>query len=299
MTDVAVDLSNSLAAAVDRAAPAVVRVNGRRRGPASGVVYRDDGVVVTAHHVLEWDEGIEVVLADGRALAATLLGRDPGTDLAVLRVDASDLAVPDWSSAAPRAGHLVLAVARSEHGPRAVHGIVAGTGGPWRTAGGGRVDAYLETDIGLFPGYSGSLLAGASGEALGVNTAGLLRGAGVALPPATLQRVVEALLAHGQVRRGYLGVGTMPVRLAPGQAGEHEGGLIVLSVQPDSPAARAGVMLGDVLVAFDGHPLDRPRDLLARLDDEAVGRPATVRVLRAGELRDLTLTVGSRGRSEA
>lgn len=298
MTDVAVDLSNALAGAVDRAAPAVVRVDGRRRGPASGVVYRAEGLVVTAHHALEWDEGIEVTLADGSTLAAALLGRDPSTDLAVLRIGASGLAIPEWAAAPPRPGHLVLAIARSEQGPRVAHGIVTATGGAWRTPVGGRVDAYVETGVLLFTGYSGSLLVDASGAALGMNTAGLLRGAGVAVPRATLERVVEALAAHGHVRRGYLGVGTMPVRLAAEQgAAGHDAGLIVLSVQPETPAARAGVMLGDVLLAFDGHPLERPRDLLGRLDDDSVGRTATLRVLRAGQVREIAVTVGSRGRS--
>lgn len=298
MADVAQDLSNALAAAVERAAPAVVRVDGRRRGPSNGVVCRADGLVVTAHHVLEWDEGIEVTLADGSVLPATLAGRDPSTDLAVLRVSASSLAAATWSAGAPRPGHLVVAIGRSEAGPRAVHGMVSATGGAWRSPGGGRVDAYLETDVGLFPGYSGSLLVDASGAGLGLNTAGLLRGAGVALPPATVGRVVDALATSGHVRRGYLGVGTMPVRLGSEQgAAGHDAGLIVLSVQPDSPAARAGVMLGDVLLAFDGHALERPRDLLERLDDDSVGRTASVRVLRAGQERDIPVAVGSRTRS--
>jgi S1-C subfamily serine protease len=298
MTDVAMDLSNALAAAVDRAAPSAVRVDGRRRAPAGGVVYRPDGLIVTAHHSLEWDEGIEVGLADGTTVAAAVVGRDPSTDLAVLRIGASALAPPHWSAAAPMPGHLVLAIGRSNEGPRAVHGIVTATGGAWRTPAGGRVDAYLETDIGLFPGYSGSLLVDASGAALGVNTAGLLRGAGVALPAPTIQRVVEALVTHGHVRRGYLGVGTMPVRLAAEQgAAGQEAGLIVVSVQPEAPADRAGLMLGDVLLTFDGHAMERPQDLVARLDDESVGRPALLSVLRAGQVREVTVTVGSRTRS--
>lgn len=299
MSDPAVDLSNALAHAVENAAPAVVRVDGRRRGPATGVAFRADGLIVTADHVLEWDEGIEVTLADGATLAATVLGRDPSTDLALLRVKAAGLPVPSWSDAPPKVGHLVLAVARSPHGPRAVHGIVAAAGGPWRTPGGGLVDRYLETDIGVFPGYSGSLLVDASGAALGLNNAGVLRGAGLALPPATLARVAEALAAHGHIRRGFLGVGTMPVRLSPEQEAAlgQDGGLMVTSVQGGAPAASGGVLLGDVLLAFDGSAVSRPRDLLARLDEGSVGRSVALRVLRAGQAKDLSLTVGSRDRS--
>src|SRR5262245_33414660 len=299
MTSAAADLSNQLADAVEGAAGAVVRVDARRRGPASGIAFRPEGLIVTADHVLEWDEGIEVTLADGASVPARLVGRDPSTDLALLRVEASGLAVPAWSDAAARVGHLVLAVARSVHGPRAAHGIVTGAGGPWRTPAGGSIDRYLETDVSLFPGYSGSLLVDAAGAALGLNNAGVVRGAGVAVPPATLARVANTLAAHGHVRRGFLGVGTMPVRLGPEQeAALGQGaGLMVTSVQPGTPAARAGVMLGDVLLAFDGSALSRPRDLLGRLDEGSVGRNVTVRVLRAGQPVDLTLVVGSRDRS--
>ena len=299
MSEVALEVSNQLARAVERAAPAVVRVDGRRRGPATGVVFRADGLIVTADHVLEWDEGIEVLLPDGATLPATLLGRDPSTDLAVLRVKADGLAVPAWSDAPPKVGNLVLALARSTHGPRAVHGIVAAAGAAWRTPAGGQVDRYLETDIGVFPGYSGSLLVDGSGAALGLNNAGVLRGASMALPAATLARVVEALATHGHIRRGFLGVGTIPVGLgaAKGAAAGQDAGLMVTSVQPGTPAAQGGVLLGDVLLAFDGAALSRPRDLLARLDEGSVGRSVPLRVLRAGEPKDLAVTVGSRERS--
>ena len=299
MTEAALELSDQLAGAVERAAPAVVRVDGRRRGPATGVAWRAEGLIVTADHVLEWDEGIEVALADGTTLAATLVGRDPSTDLALLRVPASGLAVPSWSDAPPKAGHLVLAVARSAHGPRAVHGIVSAAGGSWRTPGGGLVDRYLETDVGIFPGYSGSLLVDAAGAALGLNNAGVLRGASLALPAPTIARVADALAAHGHIRRGFLGVGTMPVRLSAEQetALGQDGGLMVTSVQSGTPAASGGVLLGDVLLAFDGSALSRPRDLLARLDEGSVGRSVALRVLRGGQPKDLSVTVGSRDRS--
>jgi S1-C subfamily serine protease len=134
-----------------------------------------------------------------------------------------------------------------------------------------------------------------------VNTAGLVRGAGVALPAATLRRVVDTLAAHGHVRRGYLGIGTMPVRLDPEPAAAlgQDAGLMITSVQAGTPAAQAGLMMGDVLLALDGAVLARPRDLLARLDEQSVGRAVTLRVLRAGQAREVALTVGSRDRSAA
>jgi S1-C subfamily serine protease len=297
MGDVAIELSGRLAEAVERAAASVVRVEGRRRGPSSGVVW-GDGLIVTADHVLEWDEGIEVTPGGGPAVAATLVGRDPTTDLALLRVGAG-LAATSWAEApALRVGHLVLGVSRA-HGLRAELGIVAALGGEWLTSAGGRVDRHLETDLGPYPGFSGSLLVDVSGAALGVNTAGLLRGAGLAVPPPTVKRVVETLAAHGHVRRGFLGVGTMPVRLGPDQEASlgQESGLMVTSVQPGAPAQRAGVLLGDVLLAFGGHALARPRDLLTWLDEDAVGRSVALRVLRGGGALDLDVTVGSREQS--
>jgi S1-C subfamily serine protease len=263
------------------------------------VIVSPEGLVVTAHHVLEWDEGVEVTLADGRTVAATLVGRDPGTDLALLRVGAGGLAAAAWSTAPVKVGHLALAVSRSGQGARAAFGIVTLVGGAWRTASGGHVDRYLETDVGLHAGFSGSLLVDAAGAALGVNTAGLFRGAAVTIPAPTVERVMQALATHGQVRRGYLGIGTMPVPLGPEreQALAQEAGLLVTSVQAGAPAHRAGLLLGDVLVSFDGHPLVRPRDLMACLDEEAVGRTVTLKLLRAGQPTELAVTVGSRDRS--
>ena len=297
MGDAAFELSQQLAAAVEHAAARVVGVLGRRRGPSSGVVW-DDGLVVTAHHVLEWDEGIEVTLADGATAGATLVGRDPTTDVALLRVAAAGLAPAHWADAPPRVGHLALGLSRAR-GLRAGQGIVTAVGGPWRTAAGGLIDRLVETDVGPYPGFSGGLLIDTAGAGLGLNTAGLLRGAGVAVPPATLQRVVAALLEHGQVRRGFLGVGTMPVRLeaAASAAAGQAGGLMITSVQPGGPAEQAGVLLGDVLLAFDGHATTSPRDLVARLDHDRVGHPATLRFLRAGQPLELDVTVGSRDRS--
>jgi S1-C subfamily serine protease len=285
-----------LAAAVERAAPSVVRVEGRRRASSSGVVFGPDSVV-TAHHNLEWDEGIRVGLADGSLVAATLVGRDPSTDLALLRVQAAGLAPPPWTDLdGVKPGHLVLGVSRPDRGLRAGLGVVSMTGGAWRTPTGGRIDRYLETDLALHPGFSGGLVLDAAGQALGVQTAGLFRGAAVVVPAATVRRVAEALAAHGHVRRGFLGVGTLPVRLAPDQekALGQPSALLVTSVQPDTGAGRAGVLLGDALLAFDGHPLHRPGDLFGRLDEEAIGRTVTLRLLRAGAVADVPVTVGAR-----
>jgi len=296
MSDIASDLSSRLAAAVDKAAPFVVRVEGRRRAASSGVVFGAD-TIVAAHHNLEWDEGIRVGLADGSSVAAVLVGRDPTTDLALLRVQASGLTAPAWAGVEDvKVGQLVLGVSRPNGSVRAGLGIVCAAGDAWRTPAGGRLDRYIETDLALHSGFSGGLVVDASGRALGVKTAGLLRGAAVVIPGATLRRVADALSAHGHVRRGFLGVGTMPVRLGPDQekALGQPAALLVTSVQPDTAAAHAGVLLGDALLAIDGHPLNRPGDLFARLDEEAIGRSVTLRLLRAGTTKDVVAQVGTR-----
>lgn len=292
MTIDAGDLSASLADAVAAAGASVVRVEGRARGGASGAVWAADGVVVTAHHAVERDDGVVVTLPDGRALDAALVGRDPGTDLAVLRVDATGLAVPAWvEPEGIRVGQLALALARPGKTVRASLGIVGTFGEGFRTPSGARVEHYLEADADLRPGFSGGLLVDAAGRALGVTTSGLLRGASLALPAPTLRRVVGEILAGGRVGRGYLGVGIYTVRLTPAleAAAGQKTGAVVVAVEPGSPADAAGVFQGDVLLAVDGQPIERPWDLVAILQDR-VGREVAVRIARAGAVRDLRAT---------
>lgn len=291
----ATQLSESLAAAVAACAESVVHVESRRRAGASGIAWAKD-VVVTASHVLEWDEGLEIGIPGGGTATASVAGRDPGTDLAALRVQSAELRPIEWPADAPlRIGHLVLGVSRPGPSARARLGVVNALSDSWRTPAGGRVDRYLETDIALHPGFSGSLLVDAAGRALGLNNAGLLRRASLAIDPGTLRRVVGALLAHGAVRRGFLGIGAYPVRLpSAGEPSGHGVGLLVLSVQPGSCAAQAGLMLGDTLVSLDGQPLGGVADLLPFLEEERIGRTITARVLRAGEPRELSITIGTR-----
>jgi len=292
-----VDLSGELAAAVESAAPSVVRVEGRRRLASSGVVWSADGVIVASHHAVDAEDGVPVGLHDGRTVAARVVGRDPGRDLAVLRAEAAGLAVPRWDDGpSPRVGHLVLGLSRPGRSARARLGVVSAVAGEWRTPAGDRLESYLETDIGPHPGFSGGLLLGAAGSAIGVTTAGLLRGAGMAVAAASLRRLVGALLARGRVRRGWLGIGTQPVALGP-ELGARLGqatALLVLSVQPGSPAAKAGLLLGDVLLRAREERLTGPAALLPALDEEGVGRELALRILRAGEERDATVVVGER-----
>ncbi len=259
-------VSDKLAAVVDAVAPSVVRVNARRRWPGSGVVWAPEGIIVTADHVVEHEERAEVGLADGRTLPATLVGRDPTTDVAVLRVEETGLSAPSWANPDDlRVGHMLLALARPGRTVRAAWGIVSALGERWRTSAGGEIDRYLQTDIRLFPGFSGGPLVDPSGKVRGLATAGLMRGMSLAVPVPTLRRVVDVLLTHGRVRRGYLGVGAHPVRL-PARLRQQTGqetGLILVSVELGSPAERGGLLQGDVLLAADGQPVHRLDDLMA------------------------------------
>lgn len=297
MPETLTDLSNALAGLVERGEPSIARIEARRRGPSSGVVWSADGVVVTAHHVLERDEGIEVGLPDGREVVATLVGRDPATDIAVLRVPASGLAAASWSDTAGlRVGHLVVALSRPGRSARASLGMVSALGDTWRSPAGGRLDRYVQTDLGIHIGFSGSLLLDATGRALGINTTGLLRGHALAVPEPTLRRVVASLLAHGRIRRGFLGIGTYPVRLPANlqPALGQPSALLLVSVEPDSPASRAGLLQGDALVSLAGQPVRHPGELLGLLEEDRIGQDLIARIVRAGELREVPVTIGVR-----
>jgi S1-C subfamily serine protease len=218
--------------------------------------------------------------------------------LAVLRVDAASLAAPEFSGLGDlRVGNLVLAVARPGRTVRASLGVVSALGGNWRTPAGGQVDRYLQTDVAIYPGFSGGPLVGVSGHVIGLTTASLLRGISVTIPVITLERVVQVLLAHGRVRRGFLGVRLMPVRLPAAvveQAGQ-EVGLLVLSVDPNSPAEAGGLMLGDTLIGLDNQPVRRMDDLMALLAERRVGKTTPVRIVRSGSIHSLHAVIGERG----
>ncbi|HME91328.1 MAG TPA: S1C family serine protease [Myxococcaceae bacterium] len=289
-------LSDAFAAIVEKSSASVVRVEARRRSPSSGIVWSSDGLLVTAQHAVEREEEIEIGFADGRTAEAKLLGRDPGSDVALLRVAATDLVVPPWSSAEPKVGHLALSVARPGRTARASIGIVSAVSGEWRSPAGGRLDRYLQTDIALQPGFSGSLLVDARGDALGMNTAGLLRGHSLAVPSETLRRVAEALVAHGRMRRAFVGLGSMPVRLPvkAARASGQESALLVIAVQPDGPADLSGVLLGDALLTLDRRPLAQVDDLIEALTEERIGAELNFRILRAGEVREIAVRAGAR-----
>jgi S1-C subfamily serine protease len=295
MSELLTGFSTALAGLVENAGPSIVRVEARRRLPASGIVYSADGLIVTAQHTVEQDEGITVGLADGSTVAATLVGRDPATDLALLRIEQAGLTPAAWVDAGDlKVGNLVLALGRPGRTVQATLGIVSALGGAWRTGAGGEIDHYLQTDVVMYPGFSGGPLVEASGRVVGVNSSALARGVSAAIPAATVKRVVDALAAHGKMPRGYLGVGVQPVRLAGAihQAVGQETGLILMSVEPGGPAEQAGLVQGDVLVTFGGQPVRDLDELQALLAAHRSGQQAPVQLVRSGQVQSLTVTVG-------
>jgi S1-C subfamily serine protease len=291
------DLSNALAELVEHTGGSVVRVEGRSRMPATGVVYGGDGVIVTAHHVVERDDNLTVGLPNGESAAAQLVGRDPSTDLAVLRVSGLSLTAAQWLDAGElRVGNLAVALGRPGRSVQAVLGLVTALGGAYRTSAGGEIDRYLQSDIVMYPGFSGGPLVAADGRLAGINSSALARGASLTIPAATVKRVVDTILQHGHMPRGYLGVGIQPVRLDPALHTELEQqtGLMLMSVEADGPAAKAGLLQGDVLVSLNGEPLRQMDDLQGLLTRGLVGKPVTVRYVRAGAVHEAQAVVGQK-----
>ena len=290
-THPAADLG-ALPRAVERLAPAVVGLS-LRRGAASGVVW-SPGVVVTAASAVWRARQLQVVLADGEPVSGTLRGVDPSTDLAAISFDAGSAKPAERAvDAQPLVGDFVFAVGREPSGRvQASFGHVGAAGGAWRTWRGGHVDRLIRLDGGLYPGLAGAPVADASGAVIGIASPALSRYHGVVLPVATVDRVLLALLAHGRVRQGYLGVAALPVRATlDGVATE---GLLVSSVADDGPAARAGLLVGDVIFSAAGQPVASIDALRERLSAEQVGAPLQLRVARGGQSIGLMLHVAER-----
>jgi len=282
-------LSRDLADAVEHAGRSVVAIHARRRIPSSGVLWQP-GVIVTANHTVQRDEDIVVSLGSGRPVPVTLAGRDPSTDLAVLRMEGTAVPPVERGEAADlQAGRLVLALGRPGPNITASLGLVSTVGSEWRTWQGGKVDRFVRLDLAIYDGFSGGALVEASGKVLGINTSGLSRAVALMLPAVTVDRVTEQLLATGRVRRGYLGIAVQPVRLPGGGLG-----LMIVNLEPGGTAQSAGLLLGDIIVGIDDRDVGDPMDLLATLGPERVGQPVVAKILRAGEPRTVTVTVGER-----
>ncbi len=294
-----VSLSAELAKLVEEFQSAVVTVHARRHFPSSGVLWRP-GLVVTADHTIRQEEDIQVTLAGGETVNATLAGRDGGTDLALLKVEGSSSpARHAGEAAAARPGELALVLGRSPaSGPNASLGVISAVSGPWRTWRGGRLDQYIRLDAALFPNSSGGAVVDCRGQLLGIATSGLSRIAGLAIPASTVNRVTGALLAKGHVPRSYLGVGVQPVSIPDALKTKlslaGKSGVMAVSVESQGPADQAGVLLGDILVSLDDQSIEQIEDLQSFLDSAAIGKTVKARMIRAGALREVAITVGER-----
>lgn len=291
------DFSNGLTQAVERAGKSTVLVDARKRYPASGIALTED-LVLTADHVVTREDGIKVVLADGKSLEATIAGRDPGSDLAVLRLPDRVL-TPAPTSETVKVGQLVLALGRpGNEGIQASWGIVTAISGPTRTFRGGMLDEFIQSETTPYPGFSGGPLINTEGEVLGLNTSGLTRGSSLTIPVKVAWRTGQSLAQHGTVKRGYLGVRTQPVEIpeVSRQALQREQsqGLLVLWIEEGGPAATGGLLVGDILVAIGGQPLADADDLFSALGSDTVGKPAAIEVMRGGRPEKVTVTVGER-----
>jgi S1-C subfamily serine protease len=293
-------LSGDLAAAVAAIAPSIAYVDAHPRRDASGIAW-DAHHIVTVDHVIEREEEIEVLLHDGATARAGLVGRDPATDVALLRTEATLSPAPRADLATLAVGHLVLAIGRDEDGaPGASLGIVSSLDGAWRTWRGGDVDRFIRPDVNLYQSFSGGPLIDAAGRVVGMNTWGLSRRTALTLPVTTLERVIGALLGGGRVSRGYLGVAMQAVRIPESirasQVLAQYAGAIVVDVAAGGPADAAGVTIGDVLLAIGSAVVEDSDDVQRALGAATVGTRQTLRVLRGGAVRDLAVTVGERPR---
>ena len=289
------DLSNDIAALVEKASKSVVRVDARRGRAGTGIVW-DTGLVLTANHVVEQEEDIQVV-ADDKSTKATLVGRDPATDLALLKVEGlAAPAMPRGKVDELRPGQIVLAIGRPGS-LKATFGTISAVSSSWRGWRGSEIEHLIQTNAPLYPGFSGGPLVDVDGRVIGMNSWVFGRGDGRAIAMDVAERVIASLKADGRIRRPYLGIGTQEVALPePVKAkAKQDSGLLIVAVEPQSPADKAGLMQGDTLVALNGTTTSSLEDLYTGLRKAKVGATQTVRVVRAGELKDLQVTVGEAG----
>jgi S1-C subfamily serine protease len=324
--------SDALADVVENAAKGIVRVEGRRRLPATGFVWAEN-TIITAHHVVERSEDLRVGLPNGETVSAELIGRDPSTDIAVLRANTGDIALP-YSGEGLRVGNLVLAIGRPGSSVQATLGVVSAIGGnfdedsDWNarmqrrtekmerraekmarrwgadpsrfqfSVGGAglRSEGAIQTDVVMYPGFSGGPLVDASGMVRGLNTSAISRGASLTVPVGTIQRVASTLVEHGRMRRGFLGIGAQTIRLQESVANGigQDVGLLIVSVESGSPAEQGRLYVGDILVALDGQSVNHVDELLALLAGDRVGKSVTVNVIRGGQLQQAEVTIAEK-----
>ncbi len=332
MTNTLQELSDDMANVIEGAAPSVLRVDARRRLPATGIAWSQE-LIVTAHHVVESEDHITIGLPDGSRIDASLIGRDPHNDLALLRADGG-LTPANWAADdSLRVGNLALALGRPGQNVKATQGIASGLVSPadikrrrekfrsmkmeysrgrkrrrrarmeglgdFFERGGwlrGLADGFIQTDVTMYPGFSGGPLLSVEGAVHGMNTSGFSQGVSIAIPVATIRRSVGALLADGKIQRGHLGIGVQEARLPDkvAEALEQDTGLLIVSVDADSPAAQAELMVGDILTALDQSAIEHVDELQLLLTKLAAGTEVSVGYARGGEYYDGSVIVGEK-----
>jgi S1-C subfamily serine protease len=300
METVLSSFSNELSSLVQRISPSVVAVHARRHFPSSGVHWGPD-LVVTADHTVAREEDIRVTLADGKAISASLIGRDPGADIAALKVPGLGSPAASFTHDKPVLGEFALVVGRSpDSGPNASLGIIGAASGSWRTWRGGRLEQYIRLDATLYPNSSGGAVVNSRGSLLGIATSALSRVAGLAIPAADVTRVTKELLEKGYIPQGYLGIGVYPVaipeNLKSKLALQNSTGILILNVEKGGPAENAGVLLGDLLVSLNSTPMEKVEDLQSFCGSGVIGKPVNARFIRAGALIEKSIVAGERPR---
>lgn len=301
MANELISFSDQLAAAVERASASVVAVQGRRRIGSSGFVWKKN-LIVTANESVRFDDGIKVLLANGNAVSATLAGRDPATDLALLAAETGEAPPVEFAAdASLKTGQLTLAVGRTAHtGVIASMGIVSGVSGEWKSWRGGRLDPFVRLDVSVYATSSGGAAVNAAGLLTGMVSTGLSPTSVLAITGGTINRVAGELSAKGYVGRGFIGISLQPVPI-PEDLKQRHGieqniGIMLLGVEPAGPAAKGGLTIGDVLLGAGEHTLDDAEKIAGLLQATGVGNPVQFRILRGGEIQQVTVEVGERPR---
>ena len=294
-TNPLVALSDTTAKLVEGAASSIVSVHGGSRWHSSGIHWRS-GIIVTAEEVLERDENIKLTLPGGQTIDASLVGRDPSTDVAVLRFQPNGLPTAATAAASLRAGEAIFALGSHEGTALAAFGIVALAGGAWRSSRGGTIDNFIRLDLALNPVAEGGALIDVQGRVLGMTVLGPRRRA-LAIPTSTIERAVDQLLARGHVFRGYLGAGLRPLKGELRQDSSPTSsrrGVLVIDVDPEGPSKRAGLFVGDIIISWNAKPIDRVRDVMHLLGPESVGTSVDLGLIRGGVSATLQLIIGER-----
>lgn len=303
------DFSAQITKAVAAVASSVVAIDARPRAATSGVVWREGGVIVSTNHTIRRDDDITVALEGGQIAAAKLVGRDAGTDLAVLKIDDEEIVkslkpAEIIETAETKVGNIVLAVGRTsvEGGATVSFGIINSIGAAWRTWRGDEIERFISLDLAVRLGFSGGALINADGKVLGVNTSAFGRGLALTIPSETVSRLVDALLTKGRIAKPYLGIGTQTVPVAESLRErlnlEQTNGLMMLTVEAGGAAEKAGILIGDILLAIDGKTTLEPMDVQAALWVREAGNTVNAEILSGGELKNVEIVLGERPASE-